>query len=67
MKKLQRSSNRILAGVCSGIAEYFDLDPTLIRVLYVLLSLFSACFPGLLVYIILLILMPNADQLDTNQ
>lgn len=66
MKKLQRSANRILAGVCGGIAEYFDLDPTLIRVVYVLLSLFSACFPGLLVYIIMMLLMPNNNQVDTN-
>lgn len=66
MKKLQRSANRMLAGVCGGIAEYFDLDPTLIRVVYVLLSLFSACFPGLLVYIIMMLLMPNNNQVDTN-
>lgn len=63
MKKLYRSSNRILAGVCGGIAEYFDLDPTLIRVLYVFLSLFSVGFPGLLLYIILMILIPNHDQI----
>ncbi len=62
MKKLYRSSNRILAGVCGGIAEYFDIDPTLIRVAYVVLSLFSAAFPGLLLYIILMILIPNYDQ-----
>ena len=64
MKKLYRSSNRILAGVCGGIAEYFDIDPTLIRVAYVVLSLFSAAFPGLLLYIILMILIPNYDQLN---
>ena len=62
MKKLYRSSNRILAGVCGGIAEYFDLDPTLIRVVFAVLSLFSAAFPGLLLYIILMILIPNYDQ-----
>jgi phage shock protein C len=62
MKKLYRSSNRIMAGVCGGIAEYFDIDPTLIRVAYVVLSLFSAAFPGLLLYIILMILIPNYDQ-----
>lgn len=64
MKKLYRSSNRILAGVCGGIAEYFDIDPTLIRVAYVVLSLFSAAFPGLLLYIILMILVPNYDQIN---
>ena len=65
MKKLYRSSNRILAGVCGGIAEYFDLDPTLIRVLYAVLSMFSAAFPGLVLYIILMILIPNYDQINS--
>ena len=65
MKKLYRSSNRILAGVCGGVAEYLDLDPTLIRVIYVALSMFTAGFPGLLLYIILMILMPNYDQLNS--
>ncbi len=65
MKKLYRSSNRILAGVCGGIAEYFNVDPTLIRVVFAILSLFSAAFPGILLYIILMILMPNYDQLNS--
>jgi len=64
MKKLYRSSNRIMAGVCGGIAEYFDIDPTLIRVAYVILSLFSVAFPGVLLYIILMILIPNYNQLN---
>ena len=64
MKKLYRSSNRIMAGVCGGIAEYFDIDPTLIRVVYVILSLFSVAFPGVLLYIILMILIPNYNQLN---
>mgnify|MGYP003448415589 CR=1 len=64
MKKLYRSSNRVLGGVCGGIAEYFSVDPTLIRVLYAVLSLFSAGFPGLLLYIILMILVPNYDQIS---
>lgn len=62
MKRLYRSPNRIVAGVCGGIAEYFELDPTLIRVVYVILSLFSVAFPGVLLYIILMILIPNYDQ-----
>ena len=65
MKKLYRSSNRILAGVWGGVAEYLDVDPTLIRVIYVALSMFTAGFPGLLLYIILMILMPNYDQLNS--
>ncbi len=66
MKKLHRSSNRILAGVCGGVAEYFGVDPTVIRIAYVVLSLFTVAFPGLLLYIIMMVLMPNHDQIDTN-
>ncbi|MBO4578170.1 MAG: PspC domain-containing protein [Paludibacteraceae bacterium] len=61
-KQLLRSRNKMIGGVCAGIAEYFDLDPTLVRVLYVVLTIFSAAFPGLLLYIILLLLMPQ--QMD---
>lgn len=66
MKKMYRSSNRILAGVCGGIAEYFDVDPTLIRVVFAVLTLFSAAFPGLLLYIILMILIPNYNQIENQ-
>ena len=66
MKKLYRSSNRIVAGVCGGIAEYFDVDPTVIRVVYLILSLFSAGFPGLLLYIILMVLIPNYNQIESQ-
>jgi phage shock protein C len=62
MKKLYRSSNRIFAGVCGGIAEYLNIDPTVVRVLYIVLSFFSAAFPGLLLYLILLLFIPNYDQ-----
>ncbi len=47
-KKLKRSQNKMISGVCAGIAEYFEFDPTLVRIAYVLLSIFSAGFPGLL-------------------
>jgi phage shock protein C len=66
MKKLLRSSNRILGGVCGGIAEYFDVDPTVIRVAYALLSFFSAAFPGIVLYIILLVLIPDTQQIDNQ-
>lgn len=58
-KLLRRSSTeRMVGGVCGGLAEYFDVDPTLVRVAYVLLTLCTA-FSGVLVYIILLIVMPR--------
>ena len=58
-KKLKRSSNKMIAGVCAGIAEYFGLDITLVRVVYVLLSIFSVGFPGLIVYLVLMFVMPD--------
>ena len=63
-KKLTRSTNKILGGVCGGIAEYFDVDPTLVRICYAALSIFSAAFPGLLLYIIMLLLMPEKGKND---
>lgn len=61
-KKLRRSDNKMLAGVCAGIAEYFEVDPTMIRVIYAVLTIFSAAFPGILLYIILMLIMPNQGQ-----
>ena len=59
-KKLYRSTNnRMLGGVCGGISDYFGIDPTIIRLLYLVLSIFTACFPGLLLYIICLFVIPN--------
>lgn len=59
-KKLTRSTNKVLAGVCGGIAEYFDVDPTLVRAIYAILAIFTTGFPGLLLYIILMLIMPAA-------
>ncbi len=57
-KQLCRSNNRILGGVCAGLAEYIDIDPTVVRVIYVLLTFFTA-FSGVLIYVILLLVMPQ--------
>ena len=61
--KLTRSNNRIIAGVCSGIADYLGWDPTLVRILYIVASIASIGFPGVLVYIILWIVMPPQYQI----
>ncbi len=58
-KRLMKSNERVLCGVCGGIGEYLDVDPVAIRVAYVLLSLCCAGFPGLLAYIVLAIVMPS--------
>ena len=50
-KKLRRPRNsRMIAGVCSGIARFFDLDPTLVRLIYALLTVFTA-FAGVIIYL----------------
>ena len=61
-KKLRRSKDRMIAGVCGGIAEHIDWPVDRVRLVYVLLSVFSAAFPGILVYILLWIAMPEAEE-----
>jgi phage shock protein PspC (stress-responsive transcriptional regulator) len=61
MKQLKRSHNKMIAGVCAGIAEYLNFDPSLVRIGYALISLFSAAFPGILVYIILWVVIPEKE------
>jgi phage shock protein PspC (stress-responsive transcriptional regulator) len=57
---LQRSiDDRILGGVCGGIAEWLGWSPTNVRILFVLVSVLSAAFPGILVYLVLWVLMPE--------
>ena len=61
-RPLRRSrTNRQIAGVVGGLAEYFRVDPTLLRVIYVVGSIVSAAFPGVLVYGLLWLLIPEAE------
>ena len=65
-KRLTRSVNdRIFAGVCGGLAEYFDFDPVLVRIAYAFLTLFTA-FSGLIFYIVLWIVMPEKKYLPNQ-
>jgi phage shock protein C len=52
-------SDRVLAGVCAGIARRFGWSPGVVRLLYVLISIFSAAFPGILIYLVLWLLVPE--------
>ncbi|MHB2153026.1 PspC domain-containing protein [Calditrichota bacterium GD2] len=61
-KTLYRSrKNRMIAGVCGGLAEYFNMDPTIVRLLYVILTLFSNGL-GILAYIILILAVPEEKE-----
>ena len=57
--KLIRSNNRVIAGVCAGLAEWLGWDIALVRLLYLILTIFSAGFPGVIAYIIGWIVMPE--------
>lgn len=66
-KRLFRSENqKMVSGVLGGIAEYFDIDPTLIRLGFVLLTVFTTFFPGVLAYIIMAIVIPKNDGSEYN-
>ncbi len=52
------NDDRWLGGVCGGLAEYLGWDSTLVRLIYALLTIFSAAFPGVIIYIVLWLLMP---------
>ena len=69
--KLHRSSNhRLLAGVMGGVAEYLGWSPTITRLAFVIISSASAAVPGILIYLILWIIMPNAtpeSYVDSRQ
>ena len=62
-RRLTRSRDKMIAGVCAGIAEYFGWDVTLFRVVYVIVSIISAAFPGILVYLVLWVVMPRDSGL----
>ena len=59
--RLTRSNDRIIAGVCGGIAEFLGWAPTAVRALYVVVSIASAAFPGIIAYLILWWVMPPPD------
>jgi phage shock protein PspC (stress-responsive transcriptional regulator) len=52
----------MIAGVCGGMAEWLGWDPTVVRVAYVLISILSAGFPGILTYVILWVVMPESSE-----
>jgi len=62
MKKLFKSKNKMLCGVCAGIGKYLEVDGTIIRIIYALLSIFSGCFPGLLIYLVLALIIPSENN-----
>ena len=65
-KKLTKSNNKMLSGVLAGIAEYCDCDPTIIRVAYLFLTLFTA-FAGVVLYLLMMLVIPNKSENADNK
>ncbi len=63
MKKLVRTKDGMLAGVCGGIAQYFGIDPTLVRLAWAIGSLIIAGFPGVVAYIVCAVVIPKEDDI----
>ena len=59
MNGLKKSNDKVLAGVCAGLAEYYGWEKSKVRLIYALLTFLSVGFPGVLVYIILWFVMPD--------
>lgn len=67
-RKLYKSTNnKMLSGVCAGFADFIGIDPTIVRVLYALVSFFTGGFPGVIIYIMLAIIIPEDNgMIDTD-
>lgn len=61
-KLMRAADDRVIAGVCAGIARFFGWSPTRVRIVYVAVSVLSAAFPGIIVYVILWLLMPSEGR-----
>lgn len=65
-KRLMRSkTNRMVAGICGGIGEYFNIDPNLIRVLWIVITVLSGFLPGILAYILVWVIIPEGEKEET--
>jgi len=64
-KKLYKGRyNKKLDGVCAGIGNYFNIDPTLIRILWVIITIFSAFFGGIIAYIVCALIIPTEPMIS---
>ncbi|MGE5541164.1 MAG: PspC domain-containing protein [Bacillota bacterium] len=66
-KRLYRSrTNKVLEGVCAGVGEYFDVDPVLVRLIYLMATVFTGFVPGIVGYIIAMLIVPEQPKAVTE-
>ena len=64
-KRLYRSrTDRVLAGVLGGVAEYFGVEPSVVRIVYVVVTFFTGCIPGILLYLLMVIVVRKAPEIE---
>lgn len=63
-KKLRKSNDKMIAGVCSGLAEYFGFDTDIVRIMFVIFGIFSGA--TIIIYIVLLFMIPDALPFNNN-
>lgn len=67
-KKLYRSeTNKIISGILGGLGEYLDIDPTIVRLVFVLLTIITGGVPGLIFYIIALVIIPRHQNFNIHK
>lgn len=64
---LRSKDDRMIAGVCGGLAKWLGWDSTAVRIVYVLVSFFSVAFPGIIAYLILAMVMPAEETTDHSE
>lgn len=65
-KRLTKSQNKIIAGVYGGIANYFNLDQALVRLIAAAVTIFTGFFPGIIFYVVAMIVMPESTRKDNT-
>ena len=65
-KRLYKSSDKKISGVCGGIAEYFALDPSIVRILWAVLTLVTSAFPGIVIYIVMAFVLPERPSSENE-
>jgi phage shock protein C len=67
MKRLYKSTtDKQMSGVCGGLAEYFDVDPTLVRITFIFVTFVTGFFPGIFAYIVMAIITPIKSEVTKN-
>ncbi len=68
MRKLYKSDkDKIFAGVIGGIGDYVDIDPTVLRLVFILLAIMTAIFPSILAYLIAMVIIPNYPKVTAKE